>query len=117
MVNFDMTESKPEPKQDPRDIVITVLVAMLLSPFSGMVRALAFRLLWGWFLAPQYGDGPTLRAWFGVSILITLLTYRLDSTSGKSSVSSVITNTFVHFFMLGSIIVAATMARFVWGWG
>jgi hypothetical protein len=70
-----------DPKQDPRDLVIALLVSTLLAPFLGMLRALTYRLFWNWFVAPQYGDGPTLETWFGIGTLAALIMFRQDTSS------------------------------------
>lgn len=114
------TESKPppEPKQDLRDLVLAFLVAVLLMPFVGMLRALTYRLLWGWFLAPQYGEGPSLQAWFGLGILFTLIAFRRDSSGEelKNPVRRAFESAFLSLLMLGAMIISAVMARVVWGW-
>lgn len=119
-----MTTTPPEPKQsaeakqDPRDLILAFLMGMLFTPFLGMLRALAYRLLWGWFLAPQYGDGPTLQAWFGVGVLYTLISYRKDESEGdlKHPVRYMFERVFLDVMMLGAMMLAAAMARVVWGW-
>ena len=110
--------SKQDSKQDPRDLVIAILVGALLSPFTGMVQALAYRLLWGWFLAPQYGEGPTLQTWFGVGVLYSLIAFRRKTAGDlpKNPVWHMVEITFLGFVTIGAAIVAAAMARVVWGW-
>ena len=113
------TESKTaEPKQDPRDSMLVILVGALLSPFTGMLRALTYRLLWNWFLAPQYGEGPALQTWFGIGVLYSLFSFH-QARSGelpKNVVWHVVENAIVGLLVLGTAIVAAAMARVVWGW-
>jgi hypothetical protein len=107
-----------EQKQDPRDLVIAVLVALLLMPFVGMLYALTYRLLWDWFFAPQYGEGPALRTWFGIGILYTLVSFRQDKSGEerKDLVRHVFERVFLDFVRIGTVIIAAAMARVVWGW-
>jgi hypothetical protein len=107
-----------EPTRDPRDGVLAILVGALLSPFTGMLRALAYRLLWSWFLAPQYGEGPTLQTWFGIGVLYSLFSFR-QARAGelpKNVVWHAVENAIVGLLVLGTAIVAAAMARVVWGW-
>lgn len=111
-------ETKSEPTQDPRDSVIAILVGVLLSPFIGMLRAIVYRLLWNWFLAPQYGEGPALQTWFGIGILYSLITIRQASSNDlpKNPVRRVFEGAVTGLLMLGAAIVAAAMARVIWGW-
>lgn len=109
----------PERKTDPRDLTLAVLVGTLLSPFVGMLRALTCRLFWGWFIAPQYGEGPSLKTWFGIGILIPLIKVHQEATTKEPAehpVWRMIESTVIGVLMLGGTIVAAAMARVVWGW-
>lgn len=108
-----------EPKADPRDLALAILVGALLSPFVGMLRALTYRLFWDWFVAPQYGDGPTLQTWFGIGTLVTLLKFRQETSSKgfpRNPVRLTIESAIVGILILGGAIVAAAMARVIWGW-
>jgi hypothetical protein len=109
---------QPDPKQDPRDLVLAILVGALLSPFTGMLRALVFRLLWSWFLTPQYGEGPTLQTWFGIGVLYSLITLRRGKSEELSGsvMRRVAESVFFDLMTLGAVIIAAMLARVVWGW-
>lgn len=107
-----------ELKQDPRDLVLAILVGALLSPFTGMLRAFAYQLLWNWFLAPQYGEGPALQTWFGIGVLYSTVSFRQASSGElpKKIIWSVVESAIIGLLVLGAAIVAAAMARVVWGW-
>jgi hypothetical protein len=114
------TTPKPpaETKQDPRDLVIAALVGTLLSPFTGMLRAIVYQILWNWFLATQYGEGPTLKTWFGIGALCSLIAFR-QAASGDlpgNPVRRMFDSAIIGSLMLGAALVAAAMARVVWGW-
>jgi hypothetical protein len=112
-------DAKTEPKRDPRDIALALLTAIAITPFTGMLRAVVYRLLWGWFLAAQYGAGPTLAAWFGIGLLMSMLTVKFDSSesTGKPvTIGAVLETAFAGALWQGTIIVAAVLARGIWGW-
>lgn len=117
----DSTDTK-EPPHDPRDLVLAILIGVLITPFTGMVYALACRLLWGWFVAPQYGDGPTLETWFGVSalygVIVAIGQARHDSAKPLPSgvIGYVVKSATTGLMLLGVAIAAAAMARVIWGW-
>lgn len=52
--------------------LLSLLVSALIAPFSALLHTVALRLLWAWFLAPEYGPGPSTRAWFGISTIVGL---------------------------------------------
>lgn len=52
--------------------VLALVVALVLAPISSLLATQAAELIWRWYLAPQYGAGPTTRAWFGMSALASL---------------------------------------------
>lgn len=51
-------------------ILTWVLVTSVLSV---IVQAVAFRQLWTWFVAYEYGVGPSLGAWFGIATILRLM--------------------------------------------
>jgi len=58
----------------PLGILLLIIVAI---PASALLETVAARNVWSWFLATQYGPGPTLGAWFGISVTVSILTGRL----------------------------------------
>lgn len=109
-------------QQDPRDAILAILFGMLLFPFTGMLRALAFQLLWSWFLV-QYGEGPTLQSWFGISVLYSLSAgfgrepvEEKPDVPPKSLVRGMLEKTLFSLLTLGALLVSAAVARVVWGW-
>lgn len=120
-MNPEPTQVVTESKRDPRDLVLAVLVGMMLSPFTGIVRALACRLMWRWFLAPQYGDGPTLQTWFGIGVLhgmiftLSRAQEKVD-TLPKNVIRHIIESAITGLVLLGAMIIVAAMSRILWGW-
>lgn len=49
--------------------ILKILFSLSLSMIIVFVQAWAFSTLWSWFVAPQYGSGPTYPAWFGLSLI------------------------------------------------
>ncbi len=52
----------------------TLLWFLIAVPTSAFLQAWTAHNMWSWFLAAQYGPGPTLGAWFGVTVIVSLLT-------------------------------------------
>lgn len=54
-----------------------ILIALILSFLTNIVTVLLevhlFSHVWSWFLAEQYGPGPTLAAWFGLATVLTVI--------------------------------------------
>lgn len=53
-------------------IVLTAAV-FALGLFSAVVQAWCMSVVWRWFVAPQYGAGPTLAVWFGLTIILRMM--------------------------------------------
>jgi hypothetical protein len=54
--------------------VLGAFVAALLSSCAVMVAAVAAAsLLWSWFLARQYGPGPSLGEWSGIAAIYDVM--------------------------------------------
>lgn len=50
------------------------LVAFLVVvPLMALLHAWAASVVWGWFMTPRYGSGPTLEQWYGLSVIVDLL--------------------------------------------
>lgn len=60
------------------NVIGALVVSVLLTPVSAIIMSFYCLTLWGWFLEPQYGDGPSRMGWFGIGALVTLLTWKRD---------------------------------------
>lgn len=65
--------------------VLLLMVALLL-PLE-LLQAWACGHLWQWFLAPQYGAGPSLMGWLGAGLVFTLLSTRPKSKKDAEPVT------------------------------
>ena len=52
--------------------LLNIAGAGVLMVAHAIAMASTLRLLWGWFLSPQYGAGPSLAAWYGASTIFGL---------------------------------------------
>lgn len=50
-------------------------------PLSTIANAYGLSCIWRWFMSAEYGRGPSLGAWFGLSIIAVLLTVHLPHRS------------------------------------
>jgi hypothetical protein len=50
-------------------VLVLFAVSMLVCAF---IEAATFHKLWAWFVAHEYGTGPTYGAWYGLSMIFTL---------------------------------------------
>ncbi len=46
--------------------------AVLLGFLSALIQAWAMSKLWVWFVAADYGAGPSLSAWYGLAVIFSL---------------------------------------------
>lgn len=47
-----------------------ILLAVLQAPLSALITAATMSKLWGWYVAPTYGAGPSYAGWFGLSAIL-----------------------------------------------
>jgi hypothetical protein len=47
--------------------------AVVVQPFVSLFVAWTLTVEWRWFLAEQYGPGPSLMSWFGLSLIAGLI--------------------------------------------
>ena len=97
-----------------------VLAIMLVMPINAVLYANTAVVIWDWFLTPQYGSGPSLAGWYGISIIVGLLTIHLNSRKDETEVDSVtavaiisvVKAVIVCLLTLGS----AALVRTIAGW-
>lgn len=49
-----------------------VLVGLLMAPLTSLFNAKAMSTIWSWFVARDYGVGPSEAAWFGLSSILSV---------------------------------------------
>jgi hypothetical protein len=64
--------------------MIRFLVQMALSIAYTFAQAATLSTVWRWFIAPQYGNGPTYSAWYGISLLVSVMFLYSFSSIAKS---------------------------------
>ena len=51
--------------------------------FGALLSAWILSKLWLWFVAAQYGHGPSLGAWYGLALIGRSALHRADATSNE----------------------------------
>ena len=77
--------------------VIGLLLAVIIfTPINALIQAATFSKLWEWFVAGQYGHGPTYSTWYGISLILgtivstTIVNARVTTKDGDGTASSII---------------------------
>lgn len=55
-----------------KKVTLALLLVLVIGPMVALVQAWTASTLWSWFIAGAYGPGPSLVAWFGISLIIGL---------------------------------------------
>lgn len=81
------------------------IVWLLVSfPAVAIVEAAVLQTIWRWFLAAQYGAGPALGAWFGISMVVHVMTVHLfhrgDDYKGDTSLGDLVERTIMRILQL-----------------
>lgn len=81
-----------------------ILMLLALLSLSTVLEVALSKWLWAWFIAPQYGAGPTTLTWFGVWAL-----HGVAQTASAAKPEQDADALFVRAFML-TIVKAALVA-------
>lgn len=100
------------------------VVFFLLTIAIGLVVALAqaatLAKLYAWFVMPQYGVGPSLATWYGISTIATLLivsgTSHIKSTAAEKSWGQIFTDVVGRLIGLPILLGLAWLAGKLFGW-
>jgi hypothetical protein len=96
-----------------------VLLFFILIPLSALAEAGAAQLLWRWFVAVQYGAGPTMPAWYGLFMIagIAHLGLREKKLPEAEGYTLLVLFQFAHALLtIGFMLAAATLVRVIVGW-
>lgn len=99
-------------------IFLWLLIAI---PASALVYTQALSMLWRWYLRPQYGFGPSFEAWYGVSMIIYVLTHHLQQRASQRVLSDrdfgeVVTETVDSWVLIGVAVAITYTTGAVFGW-
>jgi len=98
---------------------LTVL-SFFLACIASLLQAWCMSKVYGWFVAPDLGPGPSLAGWYGVSTLTTLLLVSPMAKLKRKKETGKASDIFVLIFAvtLGSLIITlgAYLGGRVLGW-
>ena len=93
---------------------------IFLMPVSALFGAWIDSQVWHYFLATQYGSGPSFQAWFGISVLAFLMTLHLPSRNDTQTKDSWLVQSVegtVRAFLISlGVLLMALFIRAVLGW-
>lgn len=95
---------------------------LIAIPASTLVYTQALTMLWRWYLRPQYGTGPSFAAWYGVSMIVTVLTWHLARQRPRAvedaeyGLGEAITASVTNWTTIGVAIAIAYATGAVFGW-
>lgn len=52
--------------------LMAIVFAFALSPITALVSSATMSKLWDWYVARDYGSGPSFAAWFGLNTILVL---------------------------------------------
>lgn len=62
-------------------ILTWIVVSSLIS---ALIQSWMMQCLWRWFLAHEYGHGPSMGAWFGIATIVGFVVRRNASSTTKT---------------------------------
>lgn len=97
---------------------IRILLWIMFAMCSGsLLQAAIIAKLWSWFLYAQYGKGPTLGGWFGISVILNILTRHLmPQESEDMDLKDIVIITIARWCLLAVTALFALGIGAVFGW-
>lgn len=101
-------------------VVFTTMI--LATPLFALLSAMIYAKIWDLLLAKQYGDGPSYQSWYGIAVLITLVTMHLnpqkeaDKDARKNLVAIVIGKIVGAYVGMGAVLLLVMFVCFALGW-
>lgn len=101
-------------KPSPLDIFIGLAIGVLVAaPLSALLLSWGASTLWGWFVQPQYGGGPSMAAWYGLSLIAGLFMHGIARDTSKVN-GSVIGTVLLKLLSLAvGVVLTVGIARLV----
>lgn len=101
---------------------------ILLTPISAWIIGSCMQAIWRWFLAAEYGEGPSIWAWWGIGLLLGMsvlapLFERMPPSKEmqedpkyqmKNPGTFVLTTAIRSWFTAALFALVAAFAKFVW---
>lgn len=98
---------------DKLGVIAWFVIAM---PVSTVVDAFALSRVWRWFLSAQYGGGPSLGAWFGVSVIAVLLTLHLPHRKMPDEATALWKRSALQLAWVASVLAVVYAVGAIFGW-
>lgn len=99
-------------------VIGMTLFFLVTAPLVVLMTVFACDTIWGWYLAPTHGAGPSQREWFGIALLWEAL--RSHTSPKRDDEESVIIFMLKHTakngVRMGVLLVMAAIIRWMAGW-
>jgi hypothetical protein len=92
------------------------------SLVTALIQAAALRRLWSWFVAAEYGPGPSLGAWFGIATILGLIVgmaaplRAADKEPADEMTRRAVVHTLSRWLAYGLVLVTARLVGSALGW-
>lgn len=87
---------------------------------SGLVETSVASRLWLWFVAREYGPGPSLGAWFGIVTVVSMIQSRSRSSAQEEdpipTLGKLVQTTVMRWMLCGLILALAWLTGTICGW-
>lgn len=100
-------------------ILSLILLVLGVCLVDSVLTALFAYQVWWSFLSLQYGDGPTVGAWFGISLIVGAIMTSVTTVSdggNPPTASSIITRSLSRWVFLACALLMAMFAGALAGW-
>lgn len=99
-------------------ILVVVISFLIAAPLNALIYAGTLEILWRWFLIQEYGTGPSLKAWFGISTIFSVLQVKSIPTKTEDVGPwwLLIRGILTALFVCGCGLLAGVAVRFVLDW-
>lgn len=99
-----------------KKLLATVVVALAIAPIAGLIEAFTYSTLWRWFVARQYGHGPSYPVWYGLAMILGLIVHNTRRQGAEKGAKAIITTTIAVWIVYMLILGLAYLTGSIFGW-
>lgn len=103
--------------------ILTLTILVGVTPLSALLSAKIYAMIWRLLLSPQFGDGPSYESWYGITILLSVLTHHLlpkppaePTAEAKPLLRAALDSTVAFYVHAGLGLLFAAFVRLALGW-
>lgn len=105
-----------KPKGDAESGLAAVVIGIAVIAAISLVNAHIYVRLWDWMVEPQYGPGPSVQSWYGITLMLNMSRIRKLKESDENVLRRLAHSVIDLYVQVGILVVAGFVAAWYAGW-